>query len=107
MVTIFISPPRFSRFILWLKLAPTNHRPDQTCLHFVEVVKRYGLPHSIRLDAGTEITRISLALRYLCEGLPRLTPLAPVIIGSSNLNEVSVVLRRLHVQHIPYKLLPF
>lgn len=84
----FISLNRFSRFVLWLKLCTTNHRPEQTCSHFMEAVSNHCIPHSVRMDGGTENVRIILAQRYLCTGMPRLTTLPPVIVGSSNHNEV-------------------
>lgn len=77
----------FSRFIIWLKVAPTNHRADQTCLYFVEAVSQYCLPHTVRMDAGTENNNIELAQTYLSLGLPRITPLACTLTGSSNHNE--------------------
>lgn len=77
----------FSRYILWLKLGTTNRRPEQTCLYFLEAVSKYCLPHSIRVDAGTENSNIKYAQVFLSDGLPRLTPLNHVLVGSSNHNE--------------------
>lgn len=77
----------FSRYILWLKLGPTNRRPEQTCNYFLEAVEQYGLPHTVRIDAGTENTNIRWAQNYLATNLPRLTPLQPVLTGSSNHNK--------------------
>lgn len=80
----------FSRFVLWLKLGISNRRPEQTCAYFLEAVSRFCLPLSIRMDAGTENGNIEIAQEFLSQGLPRVTPLPPVLIGSSNHNEVSI-----------------
>lgn len=79
----------FSRRVIWLELGTTNRRPEQTCSYFLDAVSKLGLPHSIRVDAGTENRNIKIAQDYLSTGLPRLTPLNAVLVGSSNHNEVS------------------
>lgn len=54
----------------------------------METVGENCLPHSIRVDAGSENVNILQAMRFLSDGLPRITPLNCILIGSSNHNEV-------------------
>lgn len=84
----------FSRFLLWLELAPTNCQPEQICAHFLNAVEEYGLPHNLRVDAGSENTHIKWAQMFFTQNLPRLTALAPVLVGSSNHNEVKLISTR-------------
>lgn len=83
---------RFSRVVIWLKVAPTNRQPQQTCHFFLEAVSAYGCPHTVRVDAGTENTNIRLAQDFLCADLPRTTALPTTLVGSSNHNEVRLYL---------------
>lgn len=77
----------FSRVILWLEVAPSNRQPEQTCQYFLNAVRKFGLPQTVRLDAGTENTNIKLAQQLLSANLERISPLPPTIVGSSNHNE--------------------
>lgn len=87
--TIYNITYSFSRYLLWLKLGTTNRKPEQICSYFMEAVNTECLPHSIRVDAGTENKNILHAMQFLSDGLPCITPHNCILIGSSNHNEVS------------------
>lgn len=59
------------------------------CTYYDDAVDRYGVPHTLRVDRGTENCRMNLAQEYLSVDQARLSPLDAVVIGSSNPNEVS------------------
>lgn len=78
----------FSRLVLWLEVRPTNKKPEQIAWFYIRAVETFGLPHTVRMDAGTENVNVRWAQEFLTADLPRLTALPPTVTGSSNHNEV-------------------
>jgi hypothetical protein len=51
----------FSRRILWIKVAATNHDPFVICSYFANFCKTvHGIPHKIRADCGTENVNVEM-----------------------------------------------
>lgn len=77
----------FSRLVLWLEVGVTNKKTQQICKYFIEAVRTYGLPETVRTDAGTENVNVHWAQTFLCADNGLVGRLPPFLVGSSNHNE--------------------
>uniref|UniRef100_K1QD53 Uncharacterized protein n=1 Tax=Magallana gigas TaxID=29159 RepID=K1QD53_MAGGI len=80
---------RFSRRILWLRVARTNNNPKVVASYFLDYVEEIaGVPRCIRIDAGTEnghIEDMQKAFRWNDDDA--MAGDKSVIIGSSTSNQ--------------------
>lgn len=75
---------------MWLEVGVTNKKTQQICKYFIEAVRTYGLPETVRTDAGTENVNVHWAQTFLCADNGLVGRLPPFLVGSSNHNEVSI-----------------
>lgn len=100
-IHITVSVYSFSRLVLWLEVGVTNKRPEQVCEYFIQAVRTFGLPETVRTDAGTENVNVHWAQTFLSADIGRIGRLPPVITGSSNHNEVSIPSTLVHYYYEP------